>query len=80
MNSLIKKFQIDLDLCSRQKQALKKRKNELVMELFRLREANAKGTVFAPQIQRKKEKFENKFKNNGFMPTGNSSTGGGAND
>ena len=77
MSNLIKKYQNDLDLCSRQKQALQKRRNEDVMELFRLREANAKGTVFAPQIKRKKEKFQCKFQSNGFMPKG-SLTGGGA--
>ena len=76
MSSLIKKYQNDLYLCSRQKQALQKRRNEDVMELFRLREANAKGTVFAPEIERKKEKFKCNFQSNGFMPP-RFSTGGG---
>ena len=76
MSSLIKKYQRDLYLCSQQKEALKKRRNEDVMELFRFREANAKGTVFAPEIKRKKEKFQCKFQSNGFMPP-RSSTGGG---
>jgi hypothetical protein len=76
MSSLIKKYQRDLYFCSQQKEALKRRRNEDVMELFRLREANAKGTVFAPEIERKKEKFQCKFQSNGFMPP-RFSTGGG---
>ena len=78
MNSLIEKYQIDLDLCSRQKQALKNRENELVMELFHLRKDNAKGTVFASQIERKKENFQCNFRSNGFMPPRSSIGGGGS--
>ena len=79
-SSLIKKYENDLYLCSRQKEALKKQRKMDVMELFRLREENAKGTVFAPQIERKKQKFYRKFQSNGFMPQRSSTGGGGSFD
>jgi len=77
MSSLIKKYQRDLYLCSLQNEALKKKQKMDVMELFRLREANAEGTVFAPQIEQRKEKFKCKFQSNGFMPPRSSTAGGG---